>query len=91
MTHLRHLWDFKLPARMLRNFYTCTFESIPSGRITSWMGNCTKLDFLALRPLPNLQDIYKEQCRSRALKIINDPTYSSNRLFSQLPSGRRFC
>ncbi|KAK1798222.1 hypothetical protein P4O66_000716 [Electrophorus voltai] len=32
--HLRRLRDFKLPSKVLRNFYTCTIESILTGNIT---------------------------------------------------------
>ncbi|KAK1793744.1 hypothetical protein P4O66_001478 [Electrophorus voltai] len=37
--HLRRLRDFKLPSKVLRNFYTCTIESILTGNITVWFGN----------------------------------------------------
>ena len=46
---LRRLRDFKLPFMVLRNFYTCTIESILAGSITTWMGSTTQQDFLALR------------------------------------------
>ena len=45
---LRRLRDFRLPLKVLRNFYTCTTESILSGSITTWMGSCKKQDVLAL-------------------------------------------
>ncbi|KAK1803911.1 hypothetical protein P4O66_003852 [Electrophorus voltai] len=32
--HLRRLRDFRLPSKVLRNFYTCTIESILTGNIT---------------------------------------------------------
>ncbi|XP_041834208.1 uncharacterized protein LOC121635190 [Melanotaenia boesemani] len=99
---LRRLRDFKLPLRVLKNFYTCTIESILYGSITMWMGNCTKQDLLALKrvvraaerttrtTLPNLQDIYVERCRSRAKRILSQPSHPAHSLFSPLPSGRRF-
>ncbi|KAK1793763.1 hypothetical protein P4O66_001426 [Electrophorus voltai] len=34
--HLRRLRDFRLPSKVLRNFYTCTIESILTGNITVW-------------------------------------------------------
>ena len=84
---LRRLRDFKLPFMVLRNFYTCTIESILAGSITTWMGSTTQQDFLALRrvvrsaertirtTLPNLQDIYIKRCRSKARKIVSEPPH----------------
>ncbi|KAK1804731.1 hypothetical protein P4O66_003584 [Electrophorus voltai] len=46
--HLRRLRDFRLPSKVLRNFYTCTIESILTGNITVWFGNSTKQDRQAL-------------------------------------------
>ncbi|KAK0154258.1 putative RNA-directed DNA polymerase from transposon BS [Merluccius polli] len=100
--HLRRLRDFKLPLRVLRNFYTHIVESILCGSITTWMGNTTRRDQLALgrvvhsaertikTTLPNLQDIYTRRCRTRARRIAQDPSHPNNRLFSLLPSGKRF-
>ncbi|KAK3506752.1 hypothetical protein QTP70_023749 [Hemibagrus guttatus] len=36
--HLRCLKDFKLPSKLLKTFYTCTFGSIQMGSITVWFG-----------------------------------------------------
>ncbi|KAK1798577.1 hypothetical protein P4O66_006874 [Electrophorus voltai] len=47
--HLRHLRDFRLPSKVLQNFYTCTIESILTGNITIWFGNSTKQDRQALQ------------------------------------------
>ncbi|KAK1797595.1 hypothetical protein P4O66_000787 [Electrophorus voltai] len=47
--HFRHLRDFRLPSKVLRNFYTCTIESILTGNITVWFGNSTKQDRQALQ------------------------------------------
>ncbi|KAK1804484.1 hypothetical protein P4O66_020492 [Electrophorus voltai] len=47
--HLRRLRDFRLPSKMLRNFYTCTIKSILTGNITVWFENCTKQDRQALQ------------------------------------------
>ena len=100
--HLRRLRDFKLPERVLRNFYTSTIESILSGCITTWMGSSNKKDYLALRrvvhsaertircSLPDLRDIYSQRCRSKANKIIKEPSHPANHLFSLLPSGKRY-
>ncbi|KAK1802666.1 hypothetical protein P4O66_004301 [Electrophorus voltai] len=100
--HLRRLRDFRLPSMVLRNFYTCTIESILTGNITVWFGNSTKQDRQALQrvvrsaerithtELPNLQTIYYKRCQTKARKIVKDPTHPNNRLFSLLRSGRRF-
>ncbi|KAK1785739.1 hypothetical protein P4O66_003099 [Electrophorus voltai] len=100
--HLRRLRDFRLPSKVLRNFYTCTIESILTGNITVWFGNSTKQDRQALQrvvrsaeriahmELPDLQTIYYKRCQTKARKIVKDPTHPNNRLFSLLRSGRRF-
>eukprot|EP00061_Rhincodon_typus_P008287 g30766.t1 len=38
---LRQLRKFSLSIRSLTNFYSCTTESILSGCITAWYGNCS--------------------------------------------------
>ncbi|KAI4878032.1 hypothetical protein NFI96_008451 [Prochilodus magdalenae] len=47
--HLRCLRYFKLPSKVLRNFHTCTIESILMGNITVWFGNSTMQDRQALQ------------------------------------------
>ncbi|KAK1806955.1 hypothetical protein P4O66_005442, partial [Electrophorus voltai] len=71
--HLRRLRDFRLPSKVLRNFYTCTIESILTGNITVWFGNSTKQDRQALQrvvrsaerithsELPDLQTTYYQR------------------------------
>ncbi|KAK1784141.1 hypothetical protein P4O66_021149 [Electrophorus voltai] len=100
--HLRRLRDFRLPSKVLRNFFTCTIESILTGNITVWFGNSTKQDRQALQrvvrsaerithsELPDLQTTYYKRCQTKARKIVKDPTHPNNRLFSLLRSGRRF-
>ncbi|KAK3536509.1 hypothetical protein QTP86_013833 [Hemibagrus guttatus] len=39
--HLRRLGDFRLPSKVLRNFYSCIIESILMGNIATWFGNST--------------------------------------------------
>ncbi|KAK1803662.1 hypothetical protein P4O66_021066, partial [Electrophorus voltai] len=92
--HLRRLRDFRLPSKVLRNFYTCTIESILMGNITVWFGNSTKQDRQALQrvvrsaerithtELPDLQTIYYKWCQTKARKIVKDPTHPNNRLLS---------
>ncbi|KAK1801549.1 hypothetical protein P4O66_004607 [Electrophorus voltai] len=101
--HLRRLRDFRLPSKVLRNFYTCTIESILTGNITVWFGNSTKHDRQALQrvvrsverithtELPDLQTIYYKRCQTKARRIVKDPTHPNNRLLSgrsPLPCGR---
>ncbi|KAK1791023.1 hypothetical protein P4O66_002073 [Electrophorus voltai] len=100
--HLRRLRDFRLPSKVLRNFYTCTTESILTGNITAWFGNSTKQDRQAFQrvvrsaeriihtELPDLQTIYYKQCQTKARRIVKDPTHPNNKIFSLLRSGRRF-
>jgi hypothetical protein len=40
--------------------------------------------------LPPIQDIYLKRCLGKARSIIKDPTHPSHKLFSPLPSGRRY-
>ncbi|KAK1791099.1 hypothetical protein P4O66_002138 [Electrophorus voltai] len=100
---LRRLRDFRLPSEVLRNFYTCTIESILTGNITVWFGNSIKQDRQALQrvvrsaerithtELPDLQTIYYKQCQTKARRIVKDPTHLYNRLFALLRSGKCFC
>ncbi|KAK1802734.1 hypothetical protein P4O66_021276, partial [Electrophorus voltai] len=94
--HLRRLRDFRLPSKVLWNFYTCTIESILTGNITVWFGNSTKQDRQALQrvvhsaerithtELPDLQTIYYKRYQTKARRIVKDPTHPNNRLFSLL-------
>ncbi|KAK1788612.1 hypothetical protein P4O66_002697 [Electrophorus voltai] len=100
--HLRRPRDFRLPSKVLRNFYTCTIESILMGNITVWFGNSTKQDRQALQrvvhsaecithtELPDLQSIYYKRYQTKARRIVKDPTHPNNRLFSLLRSGNHF-
>ena len=83
-------------------FYTCTIESILTGCITAWYGNCSAPDHKALQRvmrtaqyitganLPAIQDLYTKRCQRKALKIVKDPSHPSHRLFSLLPHGKRY-
>ncbi|KAK1788757.1 hypothetical protein P4O66_002568 [Electrophorus voltai] len=100
--HFRRLRDFRLPSKVLWNFYTCTIESIFTGNITAWFGNSTKQDRQALQKvvrsaerithteLSELQIIYYKWCRTKARWIVKDPTHPNNRLFSLLRLGKCF-
>ncbi|KAK1785836.1 hypothetical protein P4O66_003119 [Electrophorus voltai] len=97
--HLRRLKDFRLPSKVLQNFYTCTIESILTGNITVWFGNCTKQDRQGLQSvahsaerithmeLPDLQTIYYKRCQTKARRIVKDCTHPNN---GMLRSGKRF-
>ncbi|KAK1789987.1 hypothetical protein P4O66_002310 [Electrophorus voltai] len=93
--HLRRLRDFRLPSKVLQNFYTCTgIESILTGNITVWFGNSTKQDRQALQrvvysakhmtytELPDLQTIYYNRCQTKARRIVKNSTHPNNRFFS---------
>ncbi|KAL3065206.1 hypothetical protein OYC64_015394 [Pagothenia borchgrevinki] len=77
-------------------------ESILTGCITAWYGSCTVLNRKALQrvvktaqnitrtELPSMEDLYSQRLRKKALRIIKDPHHPSHKLFSLLPSGRRY-
>ncbi|KAI2646120.1 hypothetical protein H4Q32_023831 [Labeo rohita] len=100
--HLRQLRDFSLPSKVLRNFYSCTIESILTGNITTWFGNGTMQDRRALQrvvrsaeciirtKLHDLHSIYNKRCWTKARKIVKDLSHPNNGLFSLLQSGKRF-
>ncbi|CDQ97482.1 unnamed protein product, partial [Oncorhynchus mykiss] len=83
------------------NFYRCTIESILSGCITAWYGNCSAHNRKALQrvvraaqritggKLPALQDTYTTRCHRKAIKIIKDNNHPSHCLFTPLSSRRR--
>ena len=37
--HLRRLRKFRVSSQILRNFYSCTIESVLTGNITAWYGS----------------------------------------------------
>ncbi|KAL0150804.1 hypothetical protein M9458_053886 [Cirrhinus mrigala] len=100
--HLRRLRDFRLPSKVLRNFYSCTIESILTGNILTWFGNSTMQDRRALQrvvrsaertihtELPDLHSIYSRRCWTKARKIVKDLSHPNNGLFSLMRSGKRF-
>ena len=88
--NLRRLKKFGLSPKTLTNFYRCTIESILSGCISAWYGNCTALNRKALQrvvgsaqritggTLPALLDTYSTRCHRKAKKIIKDINHPSN-------------
>ena len=87
---------------ILKRFYSCNIESILTGYITAWYGNCLASDRKALQrvvrttqyitgaKLPATQDLYTRRCQRKALKIVKDPSHPSHRPFSLLPHGKRY-
>jgi hypothetical protein len=73
-----------LATKTLTNFYRCTIDSILSGCITVWYGNCSSHNRKAFQrvvrsaqritggKLPALQDTYSTQCHRKGKKIIKD-------------------
>ncbi len=100
--HLRQLRKFRVSPAILKTFYSGAIESVLTQCISVWYSNATNQDCKALQrvvclaerisgsALPSLQDIYLKRCKSRAAKIIKDSNHPSNRLFTLLPSGKRF-
>ncbi|KAK3521213.1 hypothetical protein QTP70_001051 [Hemibagrus guttatus] len=98
--HLRCLRDFRLPSKVLRNFYSCTIESILTLNITTWFGNSTMQDRRALQrvvrsaeciihtKLPDLHSIYSKRCWTKARNIVKDLSHPNNGLFPLLRSGK---
>ena len=78
---LRRLKRFGMGPQILKRFYSCTIESILTGCITAWYGNCSASDRKALQrvvrmaqyitgaKLPAIQDLYIRRCPRKALKI----------------------
>ncbi|XP_071228836.1 uncharacterized protein [Salvelinus alpinus] len=101
--NLRRQKKFGLSPKALTNFYRCTIESILSGCITAWYGNCSAHNRKALQrvvrsaqrisggKLPALQDTYTTRCHRKAIKIIKDNNHPSHCLFTPLSSRRRVC
>ncbi|CDQ96034.1 unnamed protein product [Oncorhynchus mykiss] len=90
-----------LALNLASNFYRCTIESILSGCITAWYGNCSAHNRKALQrvvrsaqritggKLPAFQDTYTTRCHRKAIKIIKDNNHPSHCLFTPLSSRRR--
>lgn len=80
----------------------CTIELLLTGCITVWYGNCSAQSRISLQRLveaarhitgnrlPVTEDIFHQQCLRMARSIIKDHSHPSCRLFSLLPSGRRY-
>ncbi|KAK3523498.1 hypothetical protein QTP70_001161 [Hemibagrus guttatus] len=92
--HLRRLRDFRLPSKVLRNFHSCTIESILTRNIATWFGNSTMQNRRALQrvvqsaeriirtKVPDLHSIYNKRCWTKARKIVKDLSHPNNGLCS---------
>ena len=88
--NLKRLNNLGLARKTLTNFYRCTIESILSGCITAWYGNCNTRNCRALQrvvrsaqhitgdKLPALRDTYSTRCHRKAKKIIKDNNHPSH-------------
>uniref|UniRef100_A0A8C7GLL8 Reverse transcriptase domain-containing protein n=1 Tax=Oncorhynchus kisutch TaxID=8019 RepID=A0A8C7GLL8_ONCKI len=93
---------FGMGPEILKRFYSCNIESILTGCITAWYGNCSSSNGKALQrvvrttqyitgaKLPAIQDLYFRRCQRNAPKIVKDPSYPSHRLFSLLLHAKRY-
>ncbi|KAI5085655.1 gastrula zinc finger protein XlCGF28.1-like, partial [Silurus meridionalis] len=98
---LRTLRKNQLSSDILVNFYRCAIEIILTSCVTVWYGSCSVAEHKALQrvvktaqritgtPLP-VMDIQKKRCLRRARSILKDSSHPAHRLYSLLPSGRRF-
>ncbi|CAM4663487.1 unnamed protein product [Leuciscus chuanchicus] len=99
---LRTLRKNQLSSTTLVNFYRCAIESILTNCATVWYGSCSVAERKALQrvvktaqritgtPLPAIEHIQRKHCLHRARSILKDSSHPAHRLFSLLPSGRRF-
>ena len=99
---LRQLKKFRLPAKVLTQFYRAVIESILCFGITTWFGGATDEEKLQLErivkhasrvigcELPSVASIYNTRLVRRARNITADPSHPAGHLFELLPSGRRF-
>jgi hypothetical protein len=97
---LGRLKRFGMGPQILKRFYSCTIESILTGCITDWYGNCSAPDRKAPQSVVRtaqyttgarllaIQDLYTRQCQKKALKIVKDSSHPSHRLLSLLPHGK---
>ena len=99
---LRKLKKASATPSIMTTFYRGTIESVVSSCITVWGGSCTEKNRKTLQrvvntakkiigvPLPSLQDIYTARLTRKALMIIKDTSHPAHKLFSLLPSGKRY-
>ena len=88
--------------QILKRFNSCTIESILTGCITAWYGNCSAsysnaqqrvvhmAQYITGAKIPAIQDLYIRRYQRKALKIVKDSSHPSHRLFSLLPHGKQY-
>ena len=81
---LRRLKRFGMGSQILTKFYRCTIESLLTGCIIAWYGNCSASDRKALQKvvctgeyitgakLPAIQDLYTRRCQRKAQHFFKD-------------------
>ena len=62
---LRKLKRFGMGPEILKRFYSCTIESILTGCVSAWYGNCS-----ASARHTAIQDLYTRLCQRKDLKIV---------------------
>nr|AHA43052.1 tripartite motif-containing protein 35-like protein isoform 3 [Chiloscyllium plagiosum] len=92
------LFLLSLPATRKRY----AIESILSGSVTTWYGNCTIQDRRRLQRvvnsaqtitkanLPSIESIYQALCQEKTVSILKDPSHPDNVFLQTLPLGRRY-
>ena len=72
-------------SQILKKFYSCTIESILTGCIITWYGNCSaserkalqrvvRMDqYITVAKLPAIQDLYNRQYQRKAHKLSETP------------------
>ncbi|XP_072329111.1 uncharacterized protein [Scyliorhinus torazame] len=99
---LRKVKKFGMSTSTFTNFYRCAIESILSGCIATWYGNCSVQDRKELQSVvnsaqcitqachPRIDSVYTSRCLRKADSIIRDPSHPGIAFFQTLPSGRRY-
>ena len=82
---LRRLKRFGMGHQILKMFYSCTVESILTGCIATWYGNCSASDrnmlqrvartaqYITGAKLPAIQDLYIGGVRGKPQKLSETP------------------
>jgi hypothetical protein len=68
---VRRLKRFGMGPQILKNFYSCTIESILTGCVTAWYGNCTVIDRKVLQMVVRTAQYISGSVRGRAEKLPN--------------------
>ena len=99
---LRGLKKAHLGPRILVDFYRCTIKSILTNCIIVWCGKCSASDQKSLQrvvktaqritgtQLPTIKKMFLKRCLCKSRNIIKDAFHPNNRLFTLLPSSRRY-